>query len=128
MGLGGSDDRDPDKDCREVVDDGLGAVRETTPAEGLGADDAGFAGAVGGPIEVLPVTLRRDLVLESDVRAVVAGVIVRGVEVAELAEETALVGDLVGDCDCISFVHDHSSMLLLGQTAWSQWSSRIPGS
>ena len=45
----------------------------------------------------LPVVLSLDLVLESEVLAVVAGVPVRGVDAAELAEETAFVGDLVGD-------------------------------
>lgn len=52
----------------------------------------------GGPIRILPVVLERDLVLESDVRAVVAGVPVRGVEVDELAEDwVGFVGDFVGD-------------------------------
>ena len=40
--------------------------------------------------------LNLDFVLESEVRAV-AGVPVRGVEVAELTEEGALGGDFVGD-------------------------------
>lgn len=61
-----------------------------------------FFGAGGGAIEVLPVVLSLDFVLESDVLAVVAGVPVLGVEAAELAEDTALVGDLVGDCDYVS--------------------------
>lgn len=53
---------------------------------------------VGGPIKVLPVVLNLDFVLESDVRAVVAGVPVRGVEALEVVEEgTILVGDFVGD-------------------------------
>jgi hypothetical protein len=57
----------------------------------------------GGPIDVRPLVLNRDLLLESDVRAVVAGVPVRGVEAFELAEETgAFVGDFVGDYQYIS--------------------------
>lgn len=43
--------------------------------------------------------LNRDLTLESEVRAVVVGVAVRGVEVAELVEDAkGFVGDFVGDC------------------------------
>ena len=52
----------------------------------------------GGPIEGRLATLSRDLTLESDVRAVVVGVLVLGVEAAELEmEEGRFVGDLVGD-------------------------------
>jgi len=52
----------------------------------------------GGPIRGLLVVLERDLVLESDVRAVVAGVPVRGVDVDELAADcVGFVGDFVGD-------------------------------
>jgi hypothetical protein len=52
----------------------------------------------GGPIKDLPFMLCLDFVLESDVRAVVAGVLVLGVEAAEPVEEGAsFVGDLVGD-------------------------------
>ena len=52
----------------------------------------------GGPIEGRLAALSRDLTLESDVRAVVVGVLVLGVEAAELEiEEGRFVGDLVGD-------------------------------
>lgn len=52
----------------------------------------------GGPMRGLPVVLERDFALESDVRAVVAGVPVRGVEVDELTEDWGgFVGDFVGD-------------------------------
>ena len=52
----------------------------------------------GGAIEGRPFMLKRDFALESEVRLVVAGVPVRGVEAAELAEDRAvLVGDFVGD-------------------------------
>jgi hypothetical protein len=57
-----------------------------------------FFGAGGGAIEVRPVVLSLDLVLESDVRVVVAGVPVLGVDVAELADDMPFVGDFVGDC------------------------------
>ena len=54
----------------------------------------------GGPIEGRLLVLSRDLTLESDVLAVVVvGVVVRGVEAAELVEDArGFVGDLVGDC------------------------------
>jgi hypothetical protein len=54
---------------------------------------------VGGPIEGRLLALSRDLTLESEVLAVaVVGVVVRGVEAAELAEDArGLVGDFVGD-------------------------------
>jgi hypothetical protein len=55
-------------------------------------------------MDVLPVVLSLDLVLESDVLAVVAGVPVRGVEAVELADDMALVGDLVGDCTEVSII------------------------
>lgn len=52
----------------------------------------------GGPINVLPVALSLDLVLESDVRAVVAGVPLLEVAVVEFADDgTTFVGDFVGD-------------------------------
>jgi hypothetical protein len=53
----------------------------------------------GGPIEGRLLVLSRDLTLESEVLAVaVVGVVVRGVEAAELAEDArCLLGDLVGD-------------------------------
>jgi hypothetical protein len=53
----------------------------------------------GGPIEGRLLVLSRDLTLESEVLAVaVVGVVVRGVEAAELAEDgRCLLGDLVGD-------------------------------
>jgi hypothetical protein len=53
----------------------------------------------GGPIEGRLLVLNRDLTLESEVLAVaVVGVVVRGVEAAELAEDArGLVGDFVGD-------------------------------
>ena len=67
------------------------------PNDALGPGEAVLAGAGGGAMDVLPAVLSLDFVLESEVLAVVAGVPVRGVEAAELAEEAALVGDLVGD-------------------------------
>jgi hypothetical protein len=88
--------RDPVIDCLLVVDDGLVAVLGVPPMLALGA--VFVAGAGGGAIVVLPVVLNLDLVLESEVLAVVAGVVVLGVLAAELAELTALVGDFVGDC------------------------------
>jgi hypothetical protein len=57
-----------------------------------------FAGAGSGAIDARPVVLSRDLVLESEVRAVVAGVPVRGVDALELAEDMPFVGDFDGDC------------------------------
>lgn len=54
-------------------------------------------GAGGGAIDALPAVLNLDFELESEVLAVVAGVPVRGVDAAELAEDAAFVGDLVGD-------------------------------
>jgi hypothetical protein len=70
----------PDRDCREVFS-----------MLGLPA---------GGPIEGRLLVLSRDLTLESEVLAVVVvGVVVRGVEAAELAEDASgVVGELVGDC------------------------------
>lgn len=69
--------------------------------DGRGADFVVVGG--GGPIDIRALVLSRDLLLESDVRAVVAGVPVRGVDAFELAEDIgALVGDFVGDCHCIS--------------------------
>ena len=58
---------------------------------------AGFA--VGGAIEGRLLVLSRDFALESEVRAVaVVGVVVRGVEAAELVEDgRGFVGDFVGD-------------------------------
>jgi hypothetical protein len=87
-------------DCLLVVDDGLLAVLGAPPIDALGV--VLVAGAGGGAILILPVVLNRDLVLESEVLAVVAGVVVRGVLAAELAELTALVGDLVGDCHSLA--------------------------
>lgn len=53
---------------------------------------------VGGPIDGRALVLNRDLLLESEVRAVVAGVPVLGVDAFELVEETAaFVGDFAGD-------------------------------
>ena len=62
-----------------------------------GLDIAGLL--VGGPIDGRLLALSRDLTLESEVLAVaVVGVVVRGVEAAELAEDArGLVGDFVGD-------------------------------
>lgn len=56
-----------------------------------------FFGAGGGAIDGRLAVLSLDFVLESDVRAVVAGVPVRGVDVVELAEDMPFVGDFVGD-------------------------------
>ena len=71
-----------------------GVVFAALPMEGLGG---AFEGAGGGAIDARPVMLSLDFVLESDVLAVVAGVPVRGVDAAELAEDMAFVGDLDGD-------------------------------
>jgi hypothetical protein len=53
----------------------------------------------GGPMEGRLFVLSLDLTLESEVRAVVVvGVVVRGVEAAELVKEArGFVGDFVGD-------------------------------
>ena len=52
----------------------------------------------GGPMFGLPAMLSLDFTLESEVRAVVAGVPVRGVEVPELVDVgVGFVGDFVGD-------------------------------
>lgn len=69
----------PDRDCRG------------------GLDVAGLV--AGGPMEGRLLVLSRDLTLESEVLAVaVVGVVVRGVEAAELVEDArGLVGDFVGD-------------------------------
>lgn len=73
-------------------------VRGAGPAnEALGRGDAVLIGAGSGATDALPAVLSLDFVLESEVLAVVAGVPVRGVDAAELAEEAAFVGDLVGD-------------------------------
>lgn len=82
------------------MDVGLGTVGLTAPPiDCLFVDVAvGLEVDAGGPIRGLPDVLERDLVLESEVRAVVAGVPVRGVEADELAEDwVGLVGDFVGD-------------------------------
>ena len=70
----------PDKDGREAPDI-LGLVR-------------------GGPIEGRLVALTRDFTLESEVLAVVVGVVVRGVEAAELVEDArgGFFGGMIGDC------------------------------
>lgn len=62
------------------------------------ADGAEARVVGGGGIEGLELILNLDFVLESDVLAVVAGVLVLGVDAAELVEEcTGFVGDFVGD-------------------------------
>jgi hypothetical protein len=77
---------------------GFAVAREARPPiEALDPYVVGFAGAGGGAMDALPVVLSLDFVLESDVLAVVAGVPVRGVDAAELADEICFVGDLVGD-------------------------------
>jgi hypothetical protein len=96
------DSREPARDCRVCIELGLAETGFTAPP----TKDCLFAVALlrlvvlGGAIESLPAVLSLDLVLESDVRAVVAGVPVRGVEPVELAMEgLGLVGDFVGDCE-----------------------------
>lgn len=71
-----------------------GALLEGPPTGGRDADLTD----VDGPMDSRALVLSRDLVLESEVRAVVAGVPVRGVDAFELAEEIVVfVGDFVGD-------------------------------
>ena len=83
--------------CADIVE-GVGFVGVgRPPIDALEPGDADFAGACGGPMDVLPEVLNLDFALESEVLAVVAGVPVRGVEAAELAEDMGFVGDLVGD-------------------------------
>lgn len=94
--------RGPANDCRDCIEVGLVDNGFTAPP----AKDCRLATeldrvvVLGGAIDGLPAVLSRDRVLESEVRAVVAGVPVRGVDPVELAIEGAgFVGDLVGDCD-----------------------------
>jgi hypothetical protein len=75
------------------------ALDARPPIEARGTGETALRGPEGGAIEVRPVVLNPDFVLESEILAVVAGVPVRGVEEVELAEEIALEGDLVGDCN-----------------------------
>ena len=85
---------------RGCIEDGLVVVGFTTPPpiDGLLAWEAVLLVEVGAAILGLPAILSLDFVLESEVRAVVAGVLVRGVVVPELADEGAgFVGDFVGD-------------------------------
>jgi hypothetical protein len=96
--------RTPVVDRRDEAMEARGCVERLTDALGVApAMDCllvllviGLTVGAGGPILGLPTTLNLDFVLESDVRAVVAGVPVRGVDVPELTED-AFVGDLVGD-------------------------------
>jgi hypothetical protein len=96
------------RDCRGVTEDLTEVVDGVVVQAPEPAKDCrvvlvtAFFGAGGGAIDGRPVVLSRDFALESEVLVVVAGVPVRGVEVAELAEDTALVGDLVGDCSVVS--------------------------
>jgi hypothetical protein len=80
--------------CVERLLDGLGGAPPTDCLFELLM--LALTAEVGGPMLGLPATLNLDFVLESEVRAVVAGVPVRGVDVAELTEE-AFVGDFVGE-------------------------------
>lgn len=95
-----SDSLEPVIDCRGGTEVGLVIVDlKAPPIDCLPvAVVAVLEVDAGGPIRGRPVILERDFVLESDVRAVVAGVPVRGVEADELTEDGAgLVGDFVGD-------------------------------
>ena len=79
-----------------------GGLLKFPPTEGRAVCETAFV-LRDGPVEGRALVLSRDFVLESDVRAVVAGVPVRGVDAFELAEEpTAFVGDFVGDCNSVS--------------------------
>jgi hypothetical protein len=92
--------REPASDCRDCVEVGLvfAPLAMPPPIDCLLVGAPARVVVEGGPMRDFPVVLNLDLVLESDVRAVVAGVPVRGVEAAELAEDSAgFVGDLVGD-------------------------------
>jgi hypothetical protein len=99
--LAAIDNLGPASDCRGWTEVGLVETGLTGPPliDCLFAFELARIVVGGGPITDLPVVLGLDLVLESDVRAVVAGVVVRGVEAVELADEIAgFEGDLVGDC------------------------------
>lgn len=76
----------------------LGGLTAPPPIDCLFNDALARAVEGGGAIDGFPAVLSLDFVLESDVRAVVAGVPVRGVEVVEFVEDCAgFVGDFVGD-------------------------------
>ena len=76
--------------CREVLP-------AAPPIEVLELLNCAFVTG-GGAIDALPLMLALDFALESDVRFVVAGVPVLGVDVAELAGEyVVFVGDFTGD-------------------------------
>lgn len=99
-GLAARDILEPASNCRGCIEEGLVKTGLTGPplSECLLAFEIGRFVTGGGPIEDFPVVLSLDLVLESEIRAVVAGVVVRGVEAVELADESAgFEGDLVGD-------------------------------
>lgn len=89
---------DPATECRAG---GVGlaptAPRPSPPLMDCLVAGVVFFGAGGGAMEGRPLVLNLDFALESEVLAVVAGVLVRGVEAVELAEDMGLVGDLVGD-------------------------------
>jgi hypothetical protein len=91
---------EPTTDGRGCIDIGLAVTGFTgpPPIDGLLVWALVLFPVLGGPILGRPAILSLDFVLESEVRAVVAGVPVRGVDVLELVEGGAgFVGDLVGD-------------------------------
>ena len=86
-----------ERGCTEEVL-AIAAFGGAPPIDGLLIWAAVLFVVVGGPMLGRPAMLSLDFTLESDVRAVVAGVVVRGVEAAELVDGGAgFVGDFVGD-------------------------------
>ena len=74
------------------------------PPASEGLDVRAAAGGGGGPIEVLlPPTLSLGFDNVTEGFLAFEGVPVRGVEAFDVAAESCFVGDLVGDCNVISF-------------------------
>ncbi len=91
---------EPPIDARGCFDDGLAVpvFIGPPPIDSLLVWAFVLLVVLGGPILGRPAILSLDFALESEVRAVVAGVPVRGVDVPELLEGGGgLVGDFVGD-------------------------------
>ena len=87
------------KDCR-LLTIRLGGTDGRLPTPNPPAKDCLFTlGAGGGPIEVLlpPALGRTCFDMVTDGALVFEGVPVRGVDVDDVAAESCLVGDLVGD-------------------------------
>lgn len=101
--LGAIESRELAAAVRVCVDPGLVAedlprLPPPPPVDCLAADKLALLVEAGGAMRGFPAVLNLDFELESDVRAVVAGVPVRGVEVVELADDgVGFVGDFVGD-------------------------------